>query len=124
MQLSIELFVNAPEISIEFYRRTLGFEVSGEASSGYTKLVKGDAVISLNNRNALSADHPLNNRPNERSGIGVEIVLNTADIDAAYTIAQNSGWPTSELALRPWGLYDFRLADPDGYYLRVTSLRG
>jgi hypothetical protein len=21
---------------------------------------------------------------------------------------------------QPWGLHDFRLADPDGYYLRVT----
>jgi hypothetical protein len=24
------------------------------------------------------------------------------------------------LQLRPWGLYDFRLTDPDGYYLRIT----
>jgi hypothetical protein len=22
---------------------------------------------------------------------------------------------------RPWGLRDFRVADPDGYYLRVTT---
>jgi lactoylglutathione lyase len=22
---------------------------------------------------------------------------------------------------RPWGLRDFRISDPDGYYLRITS---
>jgi lactoylglutathione lyase len=25
------------------------------------------------------------------------------------------------IAERPWGLRDFRLADPDGYYWRVTT---
>ncbi len=25
------------------------------------------------------------------------------------------------LLVRPWGLTDFRVADPDGYYLRITS---
>ncbi|MCO8270430.1 hypothetical protein M1L60_07450 [Actinoplanes sp. TRM 88003] len=27
---------------------------------------------------------------------------------------------SDELRLRPWGLHDFRLDDPDGYYLRIT----
>ena len=27
---------------------------------------------------------------------------------------------SEELRLQPWGLHDFRLADPDGYYLRIT----
>lgn len=25
------------------------------------------------------------------------------------------------MAIRPWGLKDFRICDPDGYYLRITS---
>lgn len=28
----------------------------------------------------------------------------------------------SALTLQPWGLSDFRLSDPDGYYLQVTGL--
>jgi len=27
---------------------------------------------------------------------------------------------SAALELRPWSLHDFRLADPDGYYLRIT----
>ncbi|WP_350223849.1 hypothetical protein [Rhizobium sp. CNPSo 3490] len=34
---------------------------------------------------------------------------------------RKSGWPLSALAMQPWGLPDFRLVDPDGYYVRVTS---
>jgi hypothetical protein len=31
-------------------------------------------------------------------------------------------WPLAEvLADRPWGLRDFRLLDPSGYYWRITS---
>jgi len=34
----------------------------------------------------------------------------------------DSGWPLAEdLQQRPWGLIDFRLHDPDGYYLRITT---
>jgi len=38
-----------------------------------------------------------------------------------YRTAKDSGWPVCDLALQPWGLRDFRLVDPDGYYVRVTS---
>jgi lactoylglutathione lyase len=33
-----------------------------------------------------------------------------------------AGYPIAEpLQDRPWGLRDFRLLDPDDYYLRVTD---
>jgi uncharacterized glyoxalase superfamily protein PhnB len=33
-----------------------------------------------------------------------------------------AGWPLEQdLQDRPWGLTDFRVIDPAGYYLRVTS---
>lgn len=36
----------------------------------------------------------------------------------------SAGWPLdADLTERPWGLLDFRLYDPDGHYLRVTSRR-
>jgi hypothetical protein len=35
------------------------------------------------------------------------------------------GWPlTEELQDRPWGLKDFRILDPAGYYLRITGRAG
>jgi lactoylglutathione lyase len=33
-----------------------------------------------------------------------------------------AGWPVEEdVQARPWGLTDFRILDPAGYYLRITS---
>ncbi|MBB2749754.1 UNVERIFIED_ORG: catechol 2,3-dioxygenase-like lactoylglutathione lyase family enzyme [Rhizobium aethiopicum] len=121
MQLRLELFVEAPERSIDFYRRVLGFEIWGSASAGYTLLTNGDAAIAINSRSALASDHPLRIETGERAGLGIEIVLSVADVEDAYRSAKESGWPVSDVAIQPWGLRDFRLVDPDGYYIRVTS---
>ncbi|RWX36071.1 VOC family protein [Rhizobium leguminosarum] len=121
MQLSLELFVESPEKSLEFYRRVLGFEVQGSAGTEYTMLKNGDAVVAINSRSVLSTDHPLRIASGQRAGLGVEIVLKAGNVEDAYRAAKESGWPVSDLALQPWGLRDFRLVDPDGYYVRVTS---
>jgi len=63
-------------------------------------------------------------RVRAHAGAGVEIVLELADVaavEAAAARVERSRWPLVEpLTDRPWGLRDFRVADPDGYYLRVT----
>ncbi|MBY2951881.1 VOC family protein [Rhizobium leguminosarum] len=121
MQLSLELFVESLEKSLDFYRRALGFEIKGSPSTDYTMLKNGDAVIAINSRSVLSTDHPLRIDTGQRAGLGIEIVLKVADVEDAYRAAKESGWPLSDLALQPWGLRDFRLVDPDGYYVRVTG---
>ncbi|SCB32408.1 VOC family protein [Rhizobium hainanense] len=121
MKLRLELFVADVAASIEFYRRALNFKVVGETSEQYTMLSNGEAVISVNKREVLGPDHPLRVANGERPGLGVEIVLSVEDLEASYDAARGCGRPVSELALQPWGLRDFRIADPDGYYIRVTS---
>jgi lactoylglutathione lyase len=55
-------------------------------------------------------------------GAGVEIVLEVEDLDVAHAAVRSAGHMLAqEPADRPWGLRDFRLADPDGYYLRITT---
>lgn len=57
-----------------------------------------------------------------RRGLGVEIVLEVDDVDALHRRVVASGHEIFEPPqVRPWGLRDFRIADPDGYYLRITS---
>ncbi|MBB3351222.1 putative glyoxalase superfamily protein PhnB [Rhizobium sp. BK049] len=123
MHLTLELFVQTPQTSIDFYQRVLGFEVEGSASTEYTTLRNGDAVIAINSRSVLSSDHPLRGEIGNRVGLRVEIVLKVTDVEDAYRKAEESGWPLSALAMQPWGLRDFRLVDPDGYHVRVTSTR-
>ncbi len=59
--------------------------------------------------------------PETKRGFGVEIVLAVEDIDVAYRIAQQLHCVVEELTLQSWGLRDFRVEDPFGYYLRFTQ---
>jgi uncharacterized glyoxalase superfamily protein PhnB len=47
-------------------------------------------------------------------------------VDAEYIRAKTAGLNiVKPIQDRPWKARDFRLADPDGYFLRITSpLRG
>ena len=50
------------------------------------------------------------------------VALEVGDVDGCQERVADSGHPILEpLRERPWGLRDFRISDPDGYYLRVTS---
>ena len=58
----------------------------------------------------------------ERLGRGIELVLEVNDIKAMYQRMRSANWPLSaELQHQPWGLTDFRVLDPDGYYWRITT---
>jgi hypothetical protein len=44
-------------------------------------------------------------------------------LDKTYAAAvKQKGWPISTgIVRRPWGVRDFRVLSPDGYYLRFTE---
>ncbi len=122
MNLRIELFVKDIERTVVFYRDVLGFRVPENLHQGYVSIHKGNTVIGLGEMGQLSEDHPLRATDEERIGLGVEIVLEVDDIHEIYQQVVDKGYPIkSELTERPWGLVDFRVADPDGYYIRLTS---
>jgi lactoylglutathione lyase len=57
-----------------------------------------------------------------RPPVGVELVLEVDDVTADRDRVVAAGWPLEEdLQRRSWGLTDFRILDPAGYYLRVTD---
>ena len=95
----------------------------GGVDPSYAELRLGDVVIGLGHVGGLTDGHPLRPRDgDERLGLGVEIVIETDDVDAAYQRALASGYRLAgELGQRSWGLRDFRVVSPDGYYVRVTS---
>lgn len=56
--------------------------------------------------------------------VGVELVLEVDDLREELDRVERAGWPLEEaLQARPWGLQDFRILDPSGYYLRITERR-
>jgi lactoylglutathione lyase len=122
MKLRFELFVNDLETSLQFYKRVLGFQ-SGVPSSEYVDVFLDSVEIGLCKMDLLSDSHPLKTKTlEERKGLGVEIVLVVDDLEAYYNRVLESQYPiAAPLQMQPWNLKDFRLLDPDGYYIRVTG---
>ncbi|GII20873.1 VOC family protein [Planosporangium mesophilum] len=122
----MELFVEDMDVSVKFYRELLGFEVQRRAA-GYASLRRGLVVLGLGPVAKLPAQGEGRGFTRQRlsvdKGAGVEIVLELDGLDelqALYEHCRERAVISEPLELRSWGLYDFRLADPDGYYLRIT----
>src|SRR5690606_14779763 len=121
--LRMELFVQDMDVSIDFYCRVLGFELLRK-EEGYASLRSGDVVLGLGPiaKLPVSDGSFTQRRLAGDRGAGVEIVLEVDDVDAMQERVRAAGHPITEpLEDRPWGLRDFRIVDPDGYYLRLTT---
>ncbi len=123
MTLRLELFVSDMQTSIDFYTNVLGFEQLDDDES-YVPVRSGAVTIGLGPSAGL---HPLHHFLPEvtksRRGLGVEIVLEVDDVKAFYEKVKASGYQgkISPLRKQSWGLTDFRVVDPDGYYLHITD---
>lgn len=122
MDLHVEFFVEDLERSRDFYTRVLGFSLVRQKEDGFTELRRGRATIALNSQLILKSGHPARPATNERVGKGVEIVLIAEDLGAFYDEVLTSQWPLSTpMTNQPWGMTDFRITDPDGFYIRITA---
>ena len=126
MRLRMELFVEDMDVSVRFYRDVLGFQVDRRAED-YVSLRRGVVGLGLGPVAKLPEQTEgqgfTRQRLNGDKGAGVEIVLELDGLDelrALYEHCQQRAEISEDLRLRSWGLHDFRLADPDGYYLRIT----
>ena len=122
-RLRMELFVDDLDVSVAFWRDVLGFTVD-RRDDGYASLRRGTVVLGLGPVSKLPATGGpgfSQERLAVDKGAGGEIVLEVGDLDAAYRSCREAGAVVEGLTGRPWGLTDFRITDPDGYYIRVTT---
>lgn len=74
----------------------------------------------------LPEGHPFHDKPpGGKRGYGVEMGFVVGDLDKAFAAAalfKDRDWViASRIMMRPWGVRDFRVLSPDGYYLRFTE---
>jgi len=122
--LRLELFALDMETSIAFYTRALAFELARHEPGDYASLRLGGIVLGIGPVAKLPEEGGYFGREiaTLRRGLGVEIVIEVDDVEKWHERVADSGHPILEpLQDRPWGLRDFRIFDPDGYYLRITS---
>ena len=125
MRLRMELFVDDLDVSVAFYVDVLGFHVV-RRSADYVSRRHGAVVLGLGPVAKLP-DHDGPGFSKRRlavdQGAGVEIVLEVDDVTqltALHDRCRAGRVVVDALQRRPWGLSDFRVVDPDGYYLRLT----
>jgi lactoylglutathione lyase len=127
----IELFVSNLEETADFYRRALGFEVGATrevaldgAVLRHTPIWNGPTMIGLGLLPRLSPSHHLRREGLDAArGVGVEFCLyvDDADLDLYYARAVRECKQVEPLVVQPWGSRDFRVVDPDGYYVRISA---
>ena len=115
-----EFFASDCEESIRFYT-SLGFKVAQKKPDGYTTLTSGSVVVALS---PVSTWLPLRWFAFMRQPpIGTEIVLYSDRVETLHAALEVAGYPPGPIQLQPWGDRDFRVRDPDGYYVRVSEGR-
>ena len=117
-RLRVEFFPSDVDRSVAFYER-LGFTVAGRSPGppAYASVRLGDVQIGL--CEATPVDPTIRALP-----VGTEIVIEVDEVERRRDEFLSRGVVlAADLVEREWGLSDFRVTDPDGYYLRFTSTR-
>lgn len=119
-ELTASFTVNDLAKSLAWYRDVIGFTVDKEHERGgqvrAVSLKAGDVRILLaQDDGAKGADR--------QKGAGSSIMITTAqDVDAlAARIKERGGVLASEPTTMPWGARAFRLEDPDGFKMAISS---
>jgi lactoylglutathione lyase len=118
MSLRIELFPADLDEVVTFYTYVLLFRIvkdERDAEWPYVALRRGTVQLGVAQRDD-SVD--LQSR---RPPCGTEIVLEVGDVVAERDRVRLSWHIFEDLTARPWGLTDFCILDPAGYYLRITD---
>lgn len=124
--IQIELHVPDFELVKEFYGK-LGFEVvwerKPEEKKGYLVIKRDNNILCFwpGNEYVEKQSYFQNFPSDTKRGYAVEIVIMTKDIDGLYRKAESFCKIVDELQKQPWGLKDFRIEDPFGFYLRFTE---
>lgn len=125
-RLQIELHVPDFDIALDFYGK-LGFKKvwMRQVHNGGDYLVMERSGTILNfwpGNDAIWGQPYFKNFPKDtKRGYGIEIVIPVDDVEASYQQAKQFAHISSTLKLQPWGVKDFRIEDPFGFYLRVTE---
>jgi len=123
----LELHVPDFKKTKDYYEK-LGFEIvwerEPEGFKGYLILKMGNNILCFwaGNEHVYDQDYFKQWPKDTKRGYGVEIVIMVDDVESYYKKVKDFANVYEPLQLRPWGLKDFRVEDPFGYYLRITSL--
>lgn len=116
-----EIFPADLEKCIAFYTSVLRF-VLVQRKDGYAYFQRDGIFIGADQSNFELSDLQRADRSSRKPPTGVEIVIEVDDLLAERNWVVEKGWTLDDdIKLQEWGLMDFRIMDPDGFYLRMTE---
>jgi lactoylglutathione lyase len=121
----VELYVTSVESTISALKAI--FDVSVPRHEGnFAEVRHGSSTLLLNGQpvSDFGAGNPIHALPKSLPrGAGVELCFEVDDTDDCHrrALADDRWVVTASPRDRSWGLRDFRVAHPDGYYIRITS---
>ncbi len=122
----LELHVPDFEKAKKFYKQ-LGFKVvwerKPEDKKGYLVMKNENNILCFwpGNKEVWQQSYFKNFPKNTKRGYAVEVVIMTKDVEKLYKRCKKFAKITEDLRIKPWGLKDFRIEDPFGFYLRITE---
>lgn len=125
--LQLELHVPDFKKVKDFYGK-LGFKVAWERkpdrNKGYLILEMENTILCFwSGNDYVYKQNYFKQFPKyTKRGYGVEIVVMTKRLESVYEVCKKLTCVVEKMRLQPWGLKDFRIEDPFGYYLRITEL--
>lgn len=119
----IELYTLDIPTRTRLFTEVFGFSVVHE-EQGFVGLRSPTAIVLLNDGVGLPVGHRFEGRITGRDhGDGVEIGMVVEYLEETRLRAIGlGGYQVSDIVLQEWGLKDFRITTPDGFYLRVTEI--
>ena len=116
-------FIDRLDDTRDFFVGVTGFEVT-RADEGFLVLQRGTAKSHVASLDYMSRDRIDAGHLAAPTGRGVQLCIEVENIDAAFANAEASGHAITSPLTDQWlGKRDFRIFDPNGIHVRVTSLR-
>eukprot|EP00919_Chromeraceae_sp_WS-2016_P079940 GHVR01189138.1.p1 GENE.GHVR01189138.1~~GHVR01189138.1.p1 ORF type:complete len:151 (+),score=18.13 GHVR01189138.1:36-488(+) len=125
-RLQIELHVPDFKIVLDFYGK-LGFKKvwhrSEDNNADYLVMEREGTILNFwpGNDSVYAQSYFKRFSKDTKRGYGVELVIPVDDVKAFHEKVRGFANIINPLVKRPWGLWDFRIEDPFGYYLRITE---
>lgn len=125
---SVQVELHVPDFDkvLDFYGK-LGFKkvwIREEGNNADYLVIERDGLV-LNfwpgNDEVYNQPYFKNFPADTKRGYGVEIVMMVDDVQKIHNEIKSFANVVNELTKRPWGLWDFRIEDPFGYYIRITE---
>ena len=119
----VELGTQKIDDYISFFEDVAEFKLVHH-ENGYADMMSDHAQLMFMDPRGWPNAHPFYAKcKGSDQGLGVEIGIVLEDVRGALQkLSKHPTWKLSTgIVFRPWGVHDFRVLSPDGYYIRFTE---